>query len=146
MRIRIRKVAEPEEMDDDVRELIEDLDSLALSSPYRSHNTYWWIAYDGKVIAGYAGLEIYQEREVAFLCRCGVIASHRGNGIQRRLIRVRERQARIEGMKRCVTYTSPCNYPSANNLIRCGYRLYKPEYPYGVANALYFQKHLQGVS
>ena len=41
-----------------------------------------------------------------------------------------------------ITYTTLDNFPSANNLISCGFRLYLPEYSYGGRDKLYFQKLL----
>lgn len=88
---------------------------------------WWWIAYTNEDIpVGFAGLE-YAYADRGRLCLAGVMPWARGKGLQRRLIRVRERRARMLGWKRLLTYTTTTNTPSANNLIRCGYLLWEPE-------------------
>ena len=106
----------------------------------------WWTAEcDGKVV-GYAGLRVCQAAEnagLAFLCRVGVDRGHRGHGLQKRLIRARERAARRAGVRQVVTYVVPWNEASANSLIACGYRLYRPASRWGGAGCVYFQKRLR---
>ena len=53
------------------------------------------------------------------LCRSGVIKSFRGKGIQKKLIRSRERFSRTLGWKWLITDTTD-NPPSSNSLISCG--------------------------
>jgi GNAT superfamily N-acetyltransferase len=87
---------------------------------------HWWMVFDGDdVPVAYAGLT-YFATGVAFLSRVGVLPGSRGNGLQRRLIRCRERRANRDGYPRVVSYTTPSNTKSSNNLIHCGYRLYVP--------------------
>ncbi len=62
----------------------------------------------------------------AFLNRAGVVRQYRGLGLQLRMIRLRERRARAEGYVRLLTYTVAGNVPSANNLIKAGYRQWVP--------------------
>ena len=42
-----------------------------------------------------------------------------------------------------ITYTTVDNYPSANNLISQGFKLFSPEYAYAGRQMLYFQKILK---
>ena len=83
----------------------------------------WWIGSLGGVPVCYAGA--YGTGKKWSLTRAGVLAEHRGHGLQRRLVRARERHARRRGAKQVSSYTHAGNYPSANNLIACGYRLTK---------------------
>ena len=106
-----------------------------------SHN--YWLVYDRENSpVGFAGLDINKmaERPYAFLSWCGVLKEARGNGLQKRLIQARVRYGRRLGMERFVTYTSPDNVASANNLIRCGFLRYTPDNPYGVENASYWKR------
>ena len=103
---------------------------------------YWWFAFDPDDIpVGYASLT-YFPTGVAFLSRSGVLPKARGFGLQRRLVFAREREARRAGVERMVTYTSSANIHSSNNMIRCNYRLYTPEYEWGLKRALYWEKDL----
>lgn len=90
---------------------------------------WWWIVYAGVkgywIPVAYCGLARHY-RDRCRLSRAGVLYSYRGYGLQRRMIRTRERRARALGMKRVLTYTLWDNTPSSNNLIRCGYKLWKP--------------------
>lgn len=102
----------------------------------------WWVVEDedGHAV-GFSGLRhMYGDR--VFLCRSGVRVEHRGHGLQRRMIRVRERAARAQDMKRVVTYTDKNNVHSSNNLIACGYQLYRPADEWGCAHALYWFRDL----
>ena len=107
--------------------------------------SFWWVAIDSKAdfgeFAGYAGLQI-QKDGVGFLCRCGVRPVARAHGLQRKLIRARERGARGLGLTRLVSYTSKENTVSSNNLIACGYKLYTPDSWWGGASSLYWTKEL----
>lgn len=77
----------------------------------------------------------------AYHKRAGVLPGHRGHGLQRRLISIRERWARKEGFHTIVTDTC-ANTPSANNLIRSGYTLFEPKTSWSLKGALYFTKSL----
>lgn len=102
----------------------------------------WWIAYDlDEVPVGYCGLT-YFPTGFAFLSRAGVLPGSRGNGLQRRFVKVRERAARKAGVSRAVTYTSIANTHSSNNLIKCGYTTYQPDYYWGSKDAIYWERDL----
>jgi hypothetical protein len=58
------------------------------------------------------------------------------------LIDVRIRAAKRQYCHTVITYTTLDNYPSANNLIKRGFKLYNPEYQYGGSNMLYFAKEI----
>jgi len=106
---------------------------------------HWWLLMDGGLAVGFASLEIYYYLVgwPAFLSLSGIIPMYRGQGLQKKLIRVRERMARKIDCGRIVTYSSYDNYASANNLINCGYRLYLPQKEWGIAGGYYFRKILR---
>lgn len=105
----------------------------------------WWFIYpEGKpdnliAFAGVVGSSFGPG--YAYLKRSGVLKAHRGNGLQRRLIRLREAWARKAGYHTVMTDTRG-NTPSSNNLIAAGYRLFDPPSPWGMRGTLYFKKAL----
>jgi GNAT superfamily N-acetyltransferase len=104
--------------------------SFGESCPFPWLSGWWWIVeYDGKPVA-FAGLQETREGGSGYLCRTGVIPSHRGQGLQKKMIRIRERKALSRGWKRICTDTTG-NPISANNLIACGYRTFLPKTPWG---------------
>jgi GNAT superfamily N-acetyltransferase len=130
--------------DDHIEETIVELHKLCLPADtvYPPGDSFWWIGYDEDVPVCFAGLTAsQQEVKGGYLCRAGVAPSHRGLGLQRRLIRVRERYARTLGWNVLVTDTY-CNPQSANNLIACGYRLYSPVYTWSFTGACYWRKRI----
>ena len=102
-------------------------------------NREWWVILDEGEIVAYCG-SIYS-KGICIFNRAWVKKSHRGQGIQRRMIRTRLKAASTF-CHIAITYTTLDNFPSANNLINCGFRLYLPEYSYGGSDKLYFQKLL----
>jgi GNAT superfamily N-acetyltransferase len=125
--------------------LIKELDAQLFGTevlPPREKNHVWWVAYVDGEVAGYAGLGIYKGENYGFLHRAGVLKGFRGKGLQRRFIKVREKEARAQGLKVMLTYTANWNLKSANNLIGSGYKLYRPENPFGCTDSLYFWKDL----
>lgn len=102
----------------------------------------WWLALaDGEPV-GFAGVQpSLQWSDCGYLVRAGVVPAWRGQGLQRGLIRVRERYARTQPWTWLVTATHR-NLPSANSLIACGYRLYEPSTPWLAGGSLYWRKRL----
>jgi hypothetical protein len=123
------------------------LDEICFPTDYRVNvdGAMWWIVWHGKEAVGYAGLRPCQlpcNAGVGFLNRVGVVAKHRGNGLQKRLIRVREAAARAMKMSELVTYCMGWNCASVNSLVACGYKFYGPATKYGGAQAVYLRKKL----
>ena len=102
-------------------------------------NREWWVMLDQGEIVAYCG-SIYS-KGICIFNRAWVKKSHRGQGIQRRMIKTRLKAASTF-CHIAITYTTLDNFPSANNLIDCGFRLYLPEYSYGGSDKLYYQKLL----
>ena len=105
----------------------------------------WWVAWNGKEPVAYAGLRLCslpENRGMGFLCRAGVVPKHRGRGLQKKLIRVREAAARQLGLTELVTYCICSNVASMNSLVSCGYRFYLPATRYGGPGAVYLRRKL----
>lgn len=143
MRYRIREV---DGCDDVIIDTINELDKAVASFPpiktENFENGYWWLVYAGAEPIAYAGIVPSQRwLETGYLARAGVLPEHRGRGLQRRLMAVRERKAKAIGWKHIVSDCTS-NIPSANNFIKCGYELYQPSKPWAFANTLYWRKSL----
>jgi GNAT superfamily N-acetyltransferase len=94
--------------------------------PWATEEGDWWIAFEDREFpVGFACLTAGAKTEdVGYLALAGVMPEARGLGLQRKLIKVREKRARELGRKRLLTYT--CHNPqSTMNLIRCGFHIYK---------------------
>lgn len=104
----------------------------------------WFVGFDGDTPVCYASFKLLggTDAGTAFLSRCGVLESHRGQGLQKRLIKAREREARRQGATVMITYTVSWNAHSMNSLYSCGYRAYIPASKWGGEGAVYFSKPL----
>lgn len=99
---------------------------------------YWWIAYDKGEPIGFCGLTHVSSWDSAgYLNRGGVLRSHRGRGLQRRMINVRVQKARKVGWSFLISATSNNNI-SSNNLIKCGFKLYSPNQEWLDGYSLYW--------
>lgn len=109
---------------------------------------HWWIAFfrglSGRLAIPAAFIGVRQSivaPDVAYFIRVGVVPEHRGNALQRRLMRVMEQKAKRVGWSRIVTDTRK-NPHSANNIIAAGYRMFEPEDPWSFSDACYWTKDL----
>lgn len=123
------------------------LDQECFPSDHRPvlENSLWWVVWRGREPVGYAGLRVCenaQNKGLGFLSRAGVLREHRGRGLQRRLIRAREAEARSLGLGELITYVALWNCPSLNSLVACGYRFYRPADKWGGKESLYLRKRL----
>lgn len=100
-----------------------------------------WLLMDNKKAVGFCMLKPLDD-EIAFLHESGVLTGYSGKGLQRRMIRCRERYARKNGFSKIITYTKIHNVRSSVNLSRCGYQLYMPENQYADDDCIYWIKHL----
>jgi GNAT superfamily N-acetyltransferase len=101
---------------------------------------YWWFVNNdqGKAV-GFAGMvRSIRWTDTGYLCRAGILDEYTGNGLQKRLIRVRIKQARKLGWNWIITDTTN-NPPSANSLINAGFKIYKPGCPWSTRTAIYWK-------
>lgn len=126
-------------------EEIESLDRTAFAGDaptLRIERGHWWLAHYGDIAVAYGGyVPARTHVGMAYFIRAGVLSEFRGCGLQCRLIRVREHHARRHGYVGAVTDTKD-NLPSANNLIRCGFKLFEPKHRWAFATSLYWKKDL----
>lgn len=103
----------------------------------------WWLVFDpADDPVAMAGLQVAVAAPEGYLIRSAVTPRARGYGLQRYLIRTRERHARRLGLETLITDTHS-NVHSANNLIREGFTLYRPAAPWTDNDrALYWRKEL----
>lgn len=103
----------------------------------------WWIAYshDGYPAAFASMKPSARWEKTGYLSRSGVLPSFRGNGIQKRMIRVRLKTAKKLGWHWVLSDTSE-NPESSNSLISCGFKMYEPREPYGLKTSIYWRKKL----
>ena len=107
-------------------------------------NVYWLIQHveSGEYVGFAIGTDIGDG--LFFLSRSGVLKSHRGQGLHKRLIRVREQYAKRNGFSHVITYTSHTNPQSFSHLIKLKYEIYEPDYAWvGYNGIFYFRKKLK---
>lgn len=132
--------------DEDSLDLLRVLhvESFGDTAPVPKFSYGWWYVgreERGEPVAFCGVVESTIGPGVGYLKRAGVIGSHRGRGLQRRMLLIRERRARRAGLSTVITDTTD-NVPSANNLIRAGYRLFEPEVKWSFDHSLYWRKDL----
>jgi GNAT superfamily N-acetyltransferase len=120
------------------------LECLPGDTPYDHTIGYWHVAFteDKKPIAFSGLVPSSRWSDCGYLCRAGVLPDHRGNGLQKRLIRVRIRQAKANGWAWLITDTYK-NPPSSNSLISCGFKLFDPTVPWGAKGTLYWRYRIK---
>ncbi len=102
----------------------------------------WWIAYQGDTPVAYCGMRrSFKWVNVGYFSRAGVSDPARGNGLQKRLIRVRLAHAKKLGYV-CVITDTFQNPASANSLIGCGFRMYAPKDRWSYRGSCYWKKNL----
>jgi hypothetical protein len=108
---------------------------------YESNRSIMWILWHGKDPVGFCMMSETND-DYVFHSRAGITSGHRGNNLQVRMLRVRERYARSRGFKKAITYTKIDNIVSNHNLQKAGYWLYLPQYRYADKDCLYWIKNL----
>ncbi len=97
-----------------------------------------WYAFDGDEIVGFATARVL-DGDALYFNSAAVHPKARGQGLQRRLIRCRLRYAKRHDLT-SITYTTPDNAVSINNLVACGFKAYQPEYPWVGKQYCYWRK------
>lgn len=110
--------------------------------PVSTEGSTWWIVYDGEEPVAYAGADFLKEKNTVYLCRAGVLPEYRGMGLQKELIKRRLKWAKeVCEVDVVVTYTDVDNVHSVNNLIKSGFLMYSPDFPWGSSDdALYWKR------
>jgi len=124
--------------------LLQHLQLVCLDAdkPLKTTVGFWWIAYQGTLPVGFCAMSRSRHWiDAGYLSRSGVIPSHRGNGLQKRLIQVRQRKAKLLGWNWLISDTRD-NQPSSNSLINMGFKLYTPSNPWGFSDTLYWRKKI----
>jgi GNAT superfamily N-acetyltransferase len=107
---------------------------------------HWWVVYDEFMLPiGFAGMvRSYSWYDCGYLCRAGVLKDWRGQGIQKKLLKAREKHAKKLGWNWLISDTTD-NPASSNSLINCGFKMYDPSKPWGFKHTLYWRKKLNAV-
>jgi GNAT superfamily N-acetyltransferase len=137
------RIREVDGHDDEVADTLAELhrltffDGAAIPDFDRGH---WWLAFHEGMPVAFAGVVTSTRAcNAGYFCRVGVLRKHCGRGLQRRLMRAIEARARYNGWSSIVSDTTD-NLASANNFIRAGYQLYRPQNPWAWPNTLYWRK------
>lgn len=85
-----------------------------------------WVALDGDEVVGYAVAHALSG--AAYLDRYGVLPTHAGRGLGKRLLHTWLRWGRRERLGYAWTYTLDSNAQSINALIACGLRAWRPDW------------------
>lgn len=145
VRFRIREVDATEEQYHEELTNLHDLTFYDTSIRADFERGYWWLAYSDespRTPVAFCGLtHAINTHGAGYLKRAGVLKPYRGQGLQRRLITVRERKARALGLVTMLTDTTE-NPPSSNSLIRAGYRIFEPTYRWAFSYSIYWRKDL----
>ena len=133
-------------LDDEIADTLADLHLLTFFDgapiPEFDHG-HWWLAFHQAIPVGFAGsVPSTHTANAGYFCRVGVLGKHCGNALQLRLMRAMESRARHIGWG-CIVSDTTDNIASANNFIRAGYRLYRPQCPWAWPNSLYWRKSIR---
>lgn len=103
---------------------------------------YWWFAYDGEEIVGFAGLvENVPFIKTGYMKRAYVLPEHRGKGLQGEFLAVRALKAQKLGWNCLVSECHVDNKWSAENFRRAGYTRCIPEQPWAV-DSIFWTKRI----
>lgn len=129
-------------IDKDLYKRLIKLDSIVFSGANNEFlkNREWWVIVDKKKIIAFCGC-LYSIDGICIFVRAWVYEEYRGQGIQKQMIIERLKAAKKKSCKTAITYTTYSNFISANNLFKCGFLLYNPEYKYS-GGMLYFKYNL----
>jgi hypothetical protein len=137
------RIREVDGLDDDIADTLAELHRLTFfdGAPVPEFDYgHWWIALRETEPVAFAGvIPSTHVCNAGYFCRVGVLRKHCGNRLQLRLMRALEARARLNGWNSVVSDTTN-NLSSANNFIRGGYRLYRPQNPWAWPSTLYWRK------
>lgn len=131
-------------LDKSIKSTLREMQKICLPEdrPYFSERSTYWVGFDDqKPVAFCIASPSVRWSDTVYLARSGVLPSHRGQRLQKRMISIRERWARRNGYVWAITDTAE-NPASANSLISMGYRMFDPSQPWGLDYSLYWRKQL----
>ncbi len=109
---------------------------------YITDECLWWVCYWNNKPVGFYGWEPMKNKPFnVYICRCGVIPSHRGRRLQKKMASVALLCAKNMGYRRAVSDTRQ-NPPSANSFISSGFKTFTPEDPWSFKDSIYWYKIL----
>jgi GNAT superfamily N-acetyltransferase len=136
----IRKISDPRKVSESLTASLAEWNWLINSKKH-----HWWVVFNKccKSWVAYGGLSLY-DRNTLWFGPDLVLASARGQGLQRKLIKLREHWAKKNGFTRLIAVTDYSNIYSANNFIRNGWLLCKPwpGFNYQKECCLYLEKFI----
>lgn len=103
-----------------------DAEAFPDDHPFEFQMVNWFIGWDGKTGAAYCGWKavMHGTKMVGFQYRAAVMSSYRGRKLQGKMLALRERDMKKQGIAEAVSYTSASNAASMRSLIASGYRPY----------------------
>jgi ribosomal protein S18 acetylase RimI-like enzyme len=110
-------------------ERIKKLDKEFLGRDDVSDNEMFWVGTNvNDDVVCYAGMaQSWSDSRAMYLSSAAVLPKYRSQGLHTRLIRARLKFAKKLGYERVITYALSGNFASLNNLIKLGFRLYRPK-------------------
>jgi GNAT superfamily N-acetyltransferase len=139
------RIREVDGQDEEVVETLMELHRLTFFDSARIpefDHGHWWLAFREALPIAFAGVvPSTHAYNAGYFTRVGVVRKHCGRGLQLRLMRAMESRVRRNGWSFVVSDTTD-NVASANNFIRAGYRLYRPQHPWAWPNTLYWRKSI----
>lgn len=121
-------------------DLIKRLHETIFFGDYWEAGHAYWVLTEGVRNIGFCAAKKVDGGGGVFLLRAGVKSLYRGAGLQRRMIRIRERWAANEGASYCITYTMPNNWSSIVNLLKAGYKTYDPQWAWAGRDVVYWRR------
>ena len=107
--------------------------------PTWKHDATWLVMDNGEPVAFLYAEDVGDN--TLYFSRVGVLPSHRGKGVQAKLMAKLEAHAKAEGYEVIIS-TTLNNLPSANSFIKRGWRLYDPAAPWAWEGTLYWRHQL----
>jgi GNAT superfamily N-acetyltransferase len=137
------RIREVDGQDEEISDTLGDLHRLTFFDgarvPQFDHGQ-WWLAFHEGTAVGFAGMvPSTHVANAGYFCRVGVLRKYCGHRLQLRLMRALEARARRNGWDAVVSDTTD-NISSANNFIRAGYQLFRPQSPWAWPSTLYWRK------
>jgi RimJ/RimL family protein N-acetyltransferase len=124
------------------KEDLDELDEYLFGDVYPKDTGFWWSAIIDEKLAGFIGLTKIR-KGVGFLCRVGVHEDYRGRGIQASMMEhIEDYACHSAEINEIISYVVASNIFSNNNFIKCGYKMYIPDFCWYDTGYLYWRKNI----